>query len=125
VKSPAISPEELRLKKRRRGWFTDQEPDFHDFKAKLLSAQSRNGEVKMAAVYSVLAKYALLDEAGDPVVELTRLIKDDDFGYTSRKAEGAPHNRDERPIWGPRAGLAAGGFGDRLGLNANEDYGGV
>ena len=138
-------PVEARLKERRRGWFHDTDPGFHDFKAKMEEAQARNGDVKVApeptpkaaslartpdevarnALIYVLSKYALLDESGDPIVDLTRLIKDDDFGYTDRKPKTQQHARDEKALWGPKAGLGAGSVADRLGATANESYGGV
>ena len=136
-------PVEARLKERRRGWFHDTDPGFHDFKAKMDEAQKRNGDVNVApaikaaslarthadvsrnAMLYVLSKFALLDESGDPIVDLTRLIKDDDFGYTDRKQKTQQHARDEKSMWGPKAGLGAGGVADRLGATANESYGGV
>ena len=114
--------------KRERGFYRDPDPRFKDLRGKFDDAAKSNGDVrnvKSAAIRHVLAKFALLDEAGDPIIELTRLIKDDDFGYTNRKASGPGHNRDEKPIWSPRSGLSSGSTADRLGWNANENYGGV
>jgi hypothetical protein len=116
--------------KRERGFYRDPDPRFKDLRGKFEDAAKSNGDAKMAsikadAVRHVLAKFALLNEAGDPIIELTRLIKDDDFGYTGRRAKNAPNTRDEAPIWGPKSGLSAGWTADRLGWNANEEYGGV
>jgi hypothetical protein len=113
---------------RERGFYSDPDPRFKDLRRKFEDAARTNGDVhqiKKAAVLHVLSKFALLDEAGDPIVELTRLMKEDDFGYTKRKAARPGHNRDENPIWGPNSGLGAGSVADRLGFNANESYGGV
>lgn len=85
----------------------------------------KRAAVKVAAVQHVLSKFALLDEAGDPIVEMTRIIKDDDFGYTKRTAENKPQMRNEKPVWGPAAGLGAGWTADQLGAIRNESYGGV
>ena len=114
--------------KRERGFYRDPDPRFKDLRGKFEAASRSNGDarnIKHAAVMHVLAKFALLDEAGDPIVELTRLMKDDDFGYTGRKAERPGQARDEKPIWGPRSGLGAGWTADQLGWNSNESYGGV
>jgi hypothetical protein len=117
---------------RERGFYRDPDPRFKDLRGKFEGAARSNGDVnriKQAAVMHVLAKFALLDEAGDPIVELTRLIKEDDFGYSDGKARGsgpgANGMRDEKPVWGPRSGLGAGSTAERLGWNANETYGGV
>lgn len=114
---------------RERGFYRDPDPRFRNLRGKFEDASRSNGDVrriKQAAVMHVLAKFALLDEAGDPIVELTRLIKEDDFGYSDRKGRGGGVGaRDEKPIWGPKSGLGAGSTAERLGWNANETYGGV
>ncbi|NDC39768.1 MAG: hypothetical protein EBZ48_17335, partial [Proteobacteria bacterium] len=69
---------------------------------------------------------ALLDESGDPIEELTRIIREDDFGYTKRRASRPAQMKNEKPIWGPPSGLAAGWTADQLGWNQNSiSYGGV
>ena len=112
---------------RERGFYKDPDPRFKDLKGKFDDAARTNGEkqIKLAAIYSVLAKFALLDEMGDPIEGLTKMLKDDDFGYTDRKPKGPGSMRDEKPLWGPNAGMGAGSVADRLGFNSNERYGGV
>ena len=112
---------------RNRGFYKDPDPRFRDLKGKFDDAARTNGEkqIKLAAIYSVLAKFALLDGMGDPIEGLTKMIKDDDFGYTGRKPKGPGSMRDEKPLWGPNAGMGAGSVADRLGFNSNERYGGV
>jgi hypothetical protein len=124
-----IESQEARLEHMQRGWHRvpAEKRKFQALEAKLKRAGKNNGErqVKMAAALHVLAKFALLDEGGDPIVELTRIIKDDDFGYTKRTAENKPQMKNEKPVWGPPAGLGAGWTADQLGAIRNESYGGV
>ena len=117
---------ETPLKKSQRGWYRDPDPGLRDLRGKFEDAGRRNGEVKLAAMLAALAKFALLDEHGDPVVALTSLIKDSDFGYTDRASRRDPNAmRNEKPLFGPNAGLTGGSVGDRLGANSNERFGGV
>lgn len=121
---------ETRLNKKERGWYKDPDPSFHDMKEKFNEAARRNGEkaveqVKAAAIRYVLGKFALLDEHGDPVGDLTDILKNDDFGYTKRTSKNNFRMRDEKPVWGPPAGLGSGWTADYLGAQENETYGGV
>ena len=112
---------------RERGFYKDPDPRFKDLRGKFDDAARTTGEIqsKLAASNSVLAKFALLDEMGDPIEGLTKMIKDDDFGYTDRKPKGSGATREEKPLWGSNAGMGAGSVADRLGFNSNERYGGV
>lgn len=113
--------------KRERGFYRDPDPRFKDFKGKFEAASRSNGErqVKEAAIRHVLAKFALLDEAGNPIDGLTEIIRGDDFGYTKRRAGRPARMSDEKPVWGPPSGLGAGWTADQLGWNQGVSYGGV
>ena len=99
IKGPAIIAEDetsTRLKIKQRGFFHDKAPGFHDLKAKMQAADKANPEtphvVKSAeAAADALALYGLRRKAAgeDPLVHLSRILKNTDFGYKKRPQSDA------------------------------------
>lgn len=127
MKTP-LTANETRLKTPQRGWYHDKDPSFHGVKEKFDKAKGvsvTHEQIKQAAIHFVLSKFALLDEAGNPVEGFTEIIKNHDFGYGKRQVPLPIDKKDEAPVWSPKTGLGAGWTGDRFGAIANESYGGV
>ena len=68
----------------------------------------------------VAAKYALLDESGEPIEALAKLFAESNFGYGD---EPVQPSRSGDPIWGSPMGMPSE-TGDRNGLS-RLSYGGV
>lgn len=129
-KFAAVSHVETRLKKRQRGWHYEAEPGFHGVKSTFDQAEKNNksNEVKLAAMLDALEKFALLDDNGDPIGTLSKILKENDFGFNS----GAPSKKDrnrpqaESRSFGVPTGLGAGDAASRMsGFNSGGGYSGV
>jgi hypothetical protein len=81
----------------------------------------KTSSVKNAALMRVLAKYALLDEHGEPIEAVAKLFAQSNFGYGDDPTKGM---RTGDPTFGTSMGMPME-TGDRNGLSAQLSYGGV
>lgn len=112
-----------RLKKRVRGFYTDLEPGFYGVKKGFGDAAKQKVASlgRARALRKIAAKYALLDESGEPIEALAKLFAESNFGYGD---EPVTAKRTGDPLWGAPMGLP-NEPGDRNGLSRNLSYGGV
>lgn len=112
-----------RLKRRQRGFHFEREPGFYGVTKSFGDAakQKLASEVRDRVLRKVAAKYALLDEAGEPIEALAKLFAESNFGYGD---EPVAPKRSGDPLWGPSMGFP-NEPGDRNGLSRNLTYGGV
>lgn len=112
-----------RLKKRQRGFHFDKEPGFYGVTKSFGDAakQKLASEARSRAIRKVAAKYALLDESGEPIEALAKLFAQSNFGYGD---EPVAPKRTGDSLWGAPMGMP-NEPGDRNGLSRNISYGGV
>lgn len=71
-----------RLKKRQRGFHYEPEPGFYGVNKSFDEASKQKvASAQLRGIRRVLAKYALLDESGEPIESLAKLFAQSNFGY--------------------------------------------
>jgi len=73
------------------------------------------------AIRKVFAKYALLDEHGEPIEAIAKMFAQSNFGYGDDPTKGT---RSGDPTFGANMGMPME-TGDRNGLSRGLSYGGV
>jgi hypothetical protein len=107
---------------KQRGFFFDREPGFHDLKGGFRDAASeKRAESRDRVLRRVLAKFALLDEQGEPIEAVAKMFGQSNFGYGDEPAKGGLSGD---PTFGADMGMPME-TGDRNGLSRNLSYGGV
>lgn len=113
---------ERRRKMKQRGFFFNREPGFHDLKGGFRDAASeKRAESRDRVLRRVLAKFALLDEQGEPIEAVAKMFGQSNFGYGDEPAKGGLSGD---PTFGADMGMPME-TGDRNGLSRNLSYGGV
>ena len=119
---PGIRGIERRRKMKQRGFFFDREPGFHGLREGFESAANeKRAESRERAIRRVLAKYALLDDQGEPIEAVAKLFGQSNFGYGDEPAKGGLSGD---PTFGADMGMPME-TGDRNGLSRGLSYGGV
>lgn len=81
----------------------------------------KTSSVMNTAMRRVLAKYALLDNQGEPIEAVAKLFAQSNFGYGDDPTKGM---RSGDPTFGANMGMPME-TGDRNGLSGQLSYGGV
>ena len=111
---------EQRTQKARKGFFERVNPPVYDVKGAFKKVM-KTGSAMDSAIRKVFAKYALLDEHGEPIEAIAKLFAQSNFGYGDDPTKGT---RTGDPTFGSNMGMP-NETGDRNGLSRNLSYGGV
>lgn len=81
----------------------------------------KTSSIMSEAIRKVFAKYALLDEHGEPIEAIAKMFAQSNFGYGDDPTKGT---RSGDPTFGANMGMPME-TGDRNGLSRGLSYGGV